>query len=177
MSDALMRAMAYGYEANRVMRIVAAPNPALGAEFSFTVPGQAIWRPLSLVATLAVDAAANPATPIIEYTDGSVVFARGLAGIAAPAAASTVYSFLPGNAFVAAAIVGTDAFGFIPPIVLPGGSIIRSATDQMAGADQWSAIVLTVEELLTQPPGTREARLAWLDQFEIATEAAAMVAP
>lgn len=143
---------------NRTIRVVQIANPAAGADWSVTVPGGRLWRPLGITAKLVTSAVAGTRSPALKLTDQTNTLVE-LAPFSTQATGLTVlYSWSNGSVSGA----GSSATGVIttalPDWVLPAGYVIGPTTAAIDTGDQWSQVVAWVEEVDTQPRGVHEIR-------------------
>lgn len=152
----LFRALAAMSFLDRVLRVVPIANPAAGAEVVVTVPGGSVWRPISLVTTLATSAVVAVRGPSLIVDDGSTTVMRLPQGGTQAASLSVVNTWANGSGSPA----GTSATGAqsvpLPDLVMPAGYRLRTLTNLIDVGDQYSAVALWVEELQSQPQGVHE---------------------
>lgn len=133
------------------LKQVRVDNPAAGADWRHTCPGQGVQRIVALRAVLATSVAVANRLPSLVISDGTDDFATIPAGAAIAASLSGVVSTLPGAPSVGAAggplLLPSPTDGFV---LLPGWSI-RSSTALIDVADQWGSICLWVVEYPTGP--------------------------
>lgn len=128
-----------------LMRSIAVTSPAAGADWTQTVPAGVNWilRAVTAKLTTGVTVAARQAS--LQVTDATPRLLLDSPGGSTEAASlADVYSWFNG---AAAVIEGGVVVGGLPAEFrcLPGW-IIGSSTANIEAADQWSNIVLTVEE-------------------------------
>jgi hypothetical protein len=157
MSDYVTNAMAPGYPGGRGISPIEGPGwsnsfatvvPLAGNDWSWPVPTNARWRIMGIVSQLTTVAAAPVRVPILAVKDGAgnyVLFMEPNVGANAARAWSTSGAI---------GVPGSGVSGFViswnlprETILLPGWSI-SSATQNLAGADQWTAVRFIVEEWL-----------------------------
>lgn len=139
------RLFGQGYrELSGVPRLILVPNPAAGAEWTYTHSGPS-WILFRFgVATLATSAvvATRGVSLQVSHTGNTVGLFSAVATQAAGATAK--YSFAPvSNTFIA------GAFVLVPlpaHILVKDGMSFGSVTDQRDAGDQWSGIALYAEE-------------------------------
>lgn len=133
------------------VRPITIANPAPGAEFSLTAPGQGIWRIVGLRATIVASAAVATRIPSLTLvTSDGVVAEYGSTGTIT-AGQTHRYSAFSGSPNMA----GTGslhlwAFPTDGALLLPGFAL-TSATEAIDVADQWSLIRALVVEYPTGP--------------------------
>lgn len=126
-------------------------NPAAGADWRYTCPGQGIQRVVAMRAVLTTSAAVANRAVALVLSDGTDDFATIPSGAAIAASQTGVVSSIPGAPTVGAAngplLLSAPTDGFL---LLPGWSL-RTATALIDVADQWSAVRLWVVEYPTGP--------------------------
>lgn len=149
------------------VRAVAVPNPAAGAEWSFTPDSGRVWRLLAgrfVFATSAV--VANRLVTVAVVADGQRVF-RGWDNTLIAAGNTNEYSLVDNKA--TSVPNHGNGLGLIPTIGcwLPEGASIGSVTGGIDVADQYSGVNLLVQEAWTSPHevGRIEERLQQIAQL------------
>jgi len=132
---------------------IAQTNPAQGAEVVLTVPTNARWRFLGGEITLTASSAAGTRQPGFAIDDGTVanylwrslmditgVGANGVSrfGIVLQGATTSFQTTLASNA--------GGTYFYLPPVILPAGYRLRTATNSLGTGDQYSALNFLVEE-------------------------------
>lgn len=138
------------YPVERVQRFpVKAAQPAPGADWALTPTGLGGWRILSLTAQLVTSAAVATRAVALTADDQTSVYFRVPAAGTQLASLPVHYDAFDGSS--PAATVGVDTVFDWPNggLWLPQGHFLRSVTQNIDVADQWSAIVAMVEELPT----------------------------
>lgn len=127
------------------VKVIAVPNPALGAEWSLAAAEGAMWRVLSVVFTLTTSAVVNNRSVRVVADDGTTEFFRTRAG--SPQAAGLVGVHSMAEGFAAGGTVTTNQMLSWPArgVWLPRGHRLRSQTDLLDAGDQYSAIGVEVE--------------------------------
>lgn len=129
-----------------VRRVVQVANPAAGNDWSVAVPGGVQWLILAGNATLTTSATvASREVYGNLYVQNELVFKQpGLGGIAASTVTSLNIVTDPGL------LANYEAYsnGLIPsPLIpLPPGTIVSVTTTNLQVGDQWSGIMIWVEE-------------------------------
>lgn len=126
-------------------------QPAANTEWAITVPGQGLWRIISVHFSLVTDAtAANRAVGLFA-DDGTNTYWRTVAASVQTATLTWTYCAFQG----AGQSDNTGTQNYIP---LPGDGLwlqpgwrLRSATDNMQATDRYSAINVLVEEYPNGP--------------------------
>ena len=159
-------------ERTLVVRQVA--SPAAATDFSIIVPGGRVWRPLAVTAQLVTDATVATRSTSLQVTDqtNTVVAIEAFANQAA--SLTELYSYSVGSVTGAGGAGNQVVTTALPDMALPAGYTIKSVTTNMGAADQWSKIVVWVEEIDAQPRGVyelrRETQELALDSGSIAAE-------
>ena len=120
-------------------------TPGAGADISETVPAGIRWRIISFVATLVTSVAVANRAPILQITDGTHTTYYGATPTIQGAGVSWAYTFGPGMQQIA----GTQGVTGLPcpdGLKLGGGSQIKTLTNSLQAADQWSAPQYVVEQ-------------------------------
>lgn len=124
-------------------------NPAAGADINVSTTRGARSRLQGFKATLVTSAAAGNRFPSFEIADTAyATFQYQVQDtVAVPAATTITYSLAPGGTNVRGA--GAPIFATLPlpsPFFSRGNIQIASVTQGLLGGDQWSALVISVEE-------------------------------
>lgn len=136
-------------DASRIVRVVNLPNPAAGADLTFTVPGDQIWRPISLRALLTTAiAVANRAVRLTVAIGGEEITRIPAAAVQAGSLAVVYTAARTGHSTSLVADGATAVIG-IPELVLMGGTTISTSTANLQAADQWSGVRIAVETAYT----------------------------
>lgn len=120
-------------------------NPAAAADWSFTIPAGARMKLRSAQAQLATSATVANRFPFLHLTDSVNEYALFTPSAAQVASLTVVYHWSPG-ATQQAVISSQEVVATLSDMVLPPGHVIASTTPGISAGDQWSAIVLSVEE-------------------------------
>lgn len=170
--DKLMQAVADNSHPQRVLRVIKAAAPAAGADPVFTIPGQTVCRPISIIGTLVTSAVVAARRVAMQVTDGNDVLGIALGGITQAASLTTQYSFF-GSGNNSAAVAGQPLIASgMPDFVLPPGFTIGFKTGLIDVGDQWGASLLWVEEYLSQPfPTDLLQREAWVERMVLESAA------
>jgi hypothetical protein len=164
-SDKLMGALAHMATMDRTLEVLRVPNPAPGAQFQLTFPGDRVYRVRAVSAKLTASVAVANRQPALTLDDQSSVVASAVHGAVTVASGVTTYTWAVDYAAFPTVIVGGVASAPLPVLVFPGGYRLTSVAAGFDVADQWSAINVWVETLLAQPMGAHEYRDA-LELFE-----------
>lgn len=155
MSD-LLKAVAQPVTYERTLQVIRVPNPAAGAQWSVTVPGDQAWRVLSVAALLTTSAVAGNRSAALLADDQQSVFMGADSDVAIAANLAVTISWALGLITSTSIVTGGVASAGLPDLVLPPGYRLRSATTAFDVADQWSSIAIAVESLQTLPFGTKQ---------------------
>ncbi len=125
-------------------------NPALGADWTATVPTGARWRLHGGTATLVTGIGGLSRLPILTVDDGvnKILGIPEIPSAAQGASATLVYELNIGDTRNLQ-VATTEFEGLMPAdLVMLAGWRIRMVTGGITATDQWSAIRLLVEEWL-----------------------------
>ena len=127
------------------VRVVVGTTPAAGADINETCPSGRRWQLLSLSAILTASAAVANRIPRFTLDDGANVF-YSLGPVANQVATNQIrYNMVPGATAVVDAGSNTNLPG--PPIIqLKNGFRIRTVTQNLQAADQWTAPIYEILE-------------------------------
>jgi hypothetical protein len=156
MADYVTTAMAPGYPNGRTVTpvegpgnvvSVAANNPPAGSDWSLSVPTNARWRVRSVNATFNASAAVANRQVIFNTLVGGLqqYTAGAIANITA--GQTPIISFVPGTSYAPIA-PNLLAVPLTPDLLLLGGSVIGTNTNNLQAGDQWIPINALVEEWL-----------------------------
>lgn len=121
------------------------PNPAAGAEWSYTVDGRYYERLISVRFTFTASAAVADRFPVVHLADANGRVVAGYwAGSGIKAGVVQTVTLSPGNQVVSN-YGPADVFGFLPDLLVPPGWVWSSSTAGLDVADQISAITLVVQ--------------------------------
>lgn len=167
--EKLIASLARKARLDRVVRVVPFAAPAAGAEFVVTVPGGSVWRPFMVTAQLISSAVVATRAPSLKIDDGSTVVGTFPMPSGQAASLTVVYTWADvGSTGGSAAAFGAVSGG-LPDLALEAGWRLRSSTALIDVADQWSNVVVYVEEVLSQPQGVHEYRDALQEAFLLYT--------
>lgn len=142
----------------RTMRVFPVTTPSAGADFSAVVPGGRVWRPLAITAKLVTSGTAGTRAANLKLTDQTNTIVE-LAPFATQAASLTAtYSWSNGSVSGAGSSAGGVITTALPDWALPAGYTITTVTTNIDTADQWSNVVVWLEEIDAQPRGVHELR-------------------
>lgn len=127
----------------RVRRIVSGNAPAVGADWTVTVPAGFTWRLVSVIADLTTSAAVANRDPHFTVSDGTTVFEIVPPSAMQAASLTRHYIWFPGADAIA---IGAGICQAIPELVLPAGFVVASNTVALDVGDQWTKPVLHVIE-------------------------------
>jgi hypothetical protein len=136
----------------RHVQSVNVSNPLPGADAVYEIDGDAIARPLAVIATLTAAAGGAARSVFVEYRD-STGTAFALAGSSATVSPGTTqrFSFWPGAGYPTWP-VNNAAVASMPDTPLDGGESLAVRVDQLAAGDQLSGIVVRLEVEWRTPP-------------------------
>lgn len=121
-------------------------SPAAGAEFELTVPAGRVWRLISLRCLLTTDATVQTRLTNLDFLDGSDIYLSTGSSGGVPASTNGSVTLAPGTPPFNASATDLQWLGAPNNLLLRPGDIIRSRTENIVAADQYSQIVLRVEE-------------------------------
>lgn len=150
---------------DRTMRVVQVAPPAAATDWSVTVPGGRVWVPLALTALLTTDANAGNRDVSLRVTDQTNIVAAFDAFANQGASLAELYSFVAGAGTGAGGTTHLTCTTPIPDMALPAGYVLETHTTGFEVGDQWSSIVVWVEEVDAQPFGVHEWRRAMREAF------------
>lgn len=128
-----------------VIRSITGTNPAAGADIFETVPTNARWRLLSLVATLVTNAVAGARIPELILDNGALGHWR--ADPSGTQAANVTQRYTAGDGAGRYAATGSNSMWALPvDAMLMGGFRIATLTAALDAGDDWSAPQMLVEE-------------------------------
>jgi hypothetical protein len=130
------------------VRTISGTTPGAGAEISETVPTGARWELIALRAVLTTAVAVANRLPRFTFDDGLTTFYNTPCTNAHVASTTIGYQLLPGAAQQYTDSI-SNSFEVVPAnLRLLGTWRIRSLTNSLQAADQWSAVVYAVREWL-----------------------------
>lgn len=133
------------YVGQRRERLI--PNPAEGADWTFTLPAGAAYQLLLATATLTTGAEAGNRFPTLAFQNGdSLTFFRTVDSTAIPTGIAASISFGP-DISTATGNSGQLATIALPFLILDAGWKITAITSGLLAKDQWSSIRLYLAEL------------------------------
>jgi hypothetical protein len=128
-------------------------NPAAGAQFTQTVPTNALWRLHSIRFTFVAAVAAANRQIRVTLSRAGLVFCTFPVVDAAVTASQTIIAenWTGAGQFLARNAIDNEAFAGIssPPIVTIAGDVIASINANIQGADTYVNIYLFVERLVS----------------------------
>lgn len=132
-------------------KVVSVANPAAGAEFTITAPGDQFWRVVSMRFVLVTSAVVANRTPRLNVSDGTDIYASVRADAVQAAGVTLTYSAIEG-------VIGRQNVGGVANInwptrgqMLQPGHQIASSTDLIDVGDQYSAIRALVQSFPQGP--------------------------
>jgi hypothetical protein len=135
-----------GLEGRGGLKLITAPEPAAGHDWVLTPPPGARWRLLGGSAQLVTSATVATRQVLFQVVrEGTVCFTIPSPNTQA-ASLTYTYQFLPGVA--QDTLLSTYPLLQLPhDVLLDNRMRVQSSTGAIDTADQWSAVVLLVEEL------------------------------
>ncbi len=129
------------------LRTILLTTPAAGAEFTQTVPTGKIWRIRMVRGTLTTAVAVATRIVALLFNDGTNIYAIFPVNTTQAASLTRNYNFAPGAANESTQqAVGLEITQSIPNLDLLAGYFFRSSTFNLQAADQWSGIIVAIEE-------------------------------
>lgn len=132
----------------RYPRVVQVPKPALGADWSTTVPAGKTWGIRLARATLTCSAAAATRVPSLDLSDGTTTFAAIPPVETLVASDVASLTWLESVSYVLNVTPSKYLVQPIPALTLWPGYTIASLTTALDAGDQWSGVVLYVIETM-----------------------------
>ncbi len=129
------------------IRSITGTTPAAGAEISETVPTFAKWQLLAIRIILVASGVAGNRTVILNFDDGTNVFARQGNINFQPASSTVDYNFAPNYAGVVG-LASTVYLQMPNPLFLMPGFRIRTTTTGIDVGDQYASPKYVVQEWL-----------------------------
>lgn len=136
-----------------VQKRLTIPAPAAGADFSFTFPGGAWWRLLTLRLTLLTSAVVASRAVRWQMLDGAAVFDEVPSGSTQAASITSIYALGLNRTNLVSSAVPNYVGVALNDIVIPGGYILRAQTINLDVGDQWSVAEGIAEEMDLGPFG------------------------
>jgi hypothetical protein len=132
-------------------KLVQVPTPAAGANFTITAPGGEFWIVHSIVFRFVASAAVANRVVHIIADDATDTYWKAPTNQIVAAAGDNIFSGYPGAPLQAA--IGGDVLFPLPNngLLLPPGNRLRTSTDAIDAADQFSAI-RTLVQVFPQGP-------------------------
>lgn len=151
MIDSLLRNLISESNPSAVIRTVRVPQPAAGADWSFTIPGGSVMHVRAIRAALVTSAVVANRRPVLTITDGNDTVAEVSVASSFTATQTASQSWLINVGAQLAGLGGNGNYAPLPDLWLPAGSVVSVVTAGIDAGDQWSAIRLWVWDFLTQP--------------------------
>ena len=126
----------------RIRSLISVPNPAAGADWSYSIPPSTIVHLFTITAQLVTSAVVANRTPVLSVSIGGVSIYTDPSEVTVTASSTRIYSYANGVNSLSA---GNAARGGIPDLWLETGAVISVATGGIDAGDQWSAITLYAE--------------------------------
>lgn len=126
---------------------VSVPQPAVGAEFSIPNPGRGFWIVHGIQYRLATSAVVANRISTVRATDGNTPYMTLQPGAVQAASLTFTYSGYDGVPLSGSSFAVVNLGWPTNGIVLPIGNTLQSNTTALDAGDQYSNIVVLVEEL------------------------------
>lgn len=126
----------------------AVTTPALGADWSATVPTGARWLVHGVFASLTTSNSAGNRTPGLFFDDGTNIFAVVQSPVTQGASIGNSWTWVPGYPSTGVLTNTTYHLPLPYPVPVLAGGRVRVSTTNLANNDQWSGIRMDVEEWL-----------------------------
>src|SRR5436309_2465248 len=130
------------------LRSITGTTPAAGAEISETVPAGACWELVSLRTILTTSAAAANREPSLVIDDGALIYGQYPQPAVVTASLAPALSWGPGATNAAAAAGFAQSSATPNGLRLLAGHRIRTSTQLLQAADQYSVVQYLVRETL-----------------------------
>lgn len=134
-----------------IPRRIPVASPVAGADWSFPVPGGAIWYPLSVVATIVTSAVVANRNIALTYSDESGAYVRIVTSATVPASTTSRQSWARGLGANGQGTTLSQQSQSLPSFPLLTGDSIGVSTIGIDAADAWSAIRIYVAEVEERP--------------------------
>lgn len=129
-------------------RVIVGTTPAAGNELAETVPTNARWRLVSLLAQFTTDATALPRNPRVEFRTGATTLALFPNPITVNASVSVFPQWVQGLAYDQPHSSNVGVGGLPASAILLAGQTIRTNTENMQLGDAWTGLRYVVQEWL-----------------------------
>jgi len=133
-----------------LIRTITGTDPAANVELSETVPTNARWKLLAMVATLVTDATAANRIANLFYDDGTDKLLQSTSLLAHTASQTRVYAWGQGIDKDDSSRGGVVNCQIPVDTPLFGGYRIRTSTVGQQATDNWGAPIFTVEEWIEE---------------------------
>jgi hypothetical protein len=134
------------------IKVYTVSNPSAGADWTYTIPSNARFKVISVKAVLTTSSSVADRRASLVFDDGTNISWYSLSNQLQAASATNVYQVSPGmvNSTLTTAAGTVYQSLSMAPVQLSEDFRIRSSTINIQAADQWSAIVVTVEEWIEE---------------------------
>lgn len=129
-----------------IPQVVNPGNPAAGADISIAVPSGAIWRPVSLRATLTTAVAVANRLVSATYQSAGNVLMESPSNFTQAASIVNTYNFFDSAQYLATPFNLRTVAPLPSNTFLQRGNTINTVTTGIQAADQWSSVILLVQE-------------------------------
>lgn len=120
-----------------VQRIYTLPNPAVGVDWTFTVPAGESWVLQAAHYDLVASSAPATRQPLIRYSVSGTIAYQAASPLTVTASQDIGFQFAVG---LSPASVTPFSFGQLPNMVLQPGVVVASITTNIQSGDQYSGI-------------------------------------
>ncbi len=129
---------------------IVVPDPVAGSNWVAVVPTDQIWIPVGIEMVFAAAGGGIARKPALAYLNGIMRLAFSpIEGSIASGSSSAIIGFPNHAEEVTAPAAAKDIIPVPFPFRLPGGTILRSLTDNLGAADTYTGIYITVQQILT----------------------------
>ena len=130
-----------------IRHVINVPSPAVGTDWSITVPGGKQWRLTGGSAVLTTGVTVSNRNMGVQYWTQGIISYFNFNGSALAASSSGTAVFCPATAIDSIVTDGSYYGVPINPTWIASGDNIQSYTVNLKPVDQWSAINLVIEEI------------------------------
>jgi hypothetical protein len=134
--------------ARGVLREYTIPAPAAGADWSLTVTDPGWWRLRSAFATLTVAGAGNNQVPGMQLSSASGIMAQGYSASFFATTGAKGVTWITAGPTAEGQVSVSEAIVPVPGLFLQPGGTFASQTKFLQAGDQWSSVLLYLEQIL-----------------------------
>jgi len=135
-----------GIEGPGVIRVIAVATPAVGQNWTQTVPTGARWI-IRLIQSVFTSTAPNNQQPNLQIADATGLNLQIQSPVKVVGAGTTVFEWFAGGPSLVAQN-NVDQLSLPNPLILVPGAYVRVSTAGILAGDAWTGIQLWVEELI-----------------------------